>query len=86
MAIHSNIREVLENNIKDEELLKKTKDKFHGIEKEIDDRLNEKEADENKALARAKELIRYIFGYSWTDKNWNRVEHDIKEEIEKSKR
>ena len=85
-TLHSRIAKVLEKNIDDEELLKRTRDKFHSVEREIDDRLNEEDADENKVLARAKELIERIFGYSWINENWRKIEHDIKEEIEDSKR
>ena len=86
MAIHSNIGEVLENNIKDEKLLNSVKGKFHAVEVEVDSILNEENTNENKALKRAKELIGYIFGYNWINENWRKIEHDIKKEIEASKR
>lgn len=86
MAIHSSIGDVLKNNIKDEELLNSVKSKFHAIEFEVDGMLNKEDDGEDKALRRAKELITRILGSVWVSDNWKKVEHDIKEKIEESKR
>ena len=86
-TLHSKIADVLEKNIKDEELLNKTKGKFHAIEVEIDGRLNKENADVDNVLnTRAKELIGQIFGYAWMSANWEKVKRDIKEEIDDSRR
>lgn len=87
--ICSHIERVLEKNVTDEELLNKTRSKFHAIEHDIDIMLRKEDADEDKILdGRAKELIRRVLGYKWTSGSiWEKkIKYDIKKEIADSKR
>jgi len=84
--LHSNISRVLEKNIKDEELLNRTKGKFHDVEIRIDNMLKDENVDLKDVLREVKMLIERIFGGVWTNANWKNIELDVEKEIEDSKR
>ena len=82
--VHSKIDQVLRKVLaNDEELLSSTKDKFHGIESEIDNMLNRPDADLKKIFERLKTLLERLFGNIWVSENWRDILKDTTENINK---
>jgi len=87
MPLELNIEEILEKNINgDEELLKKVKGKCGDLEREINKKLNEEDADLVGIFNRIKTISKRLLGEIWVSKNWKNIEFDIKKEIESLRR
>lgn len=79
----SKIKEILQEKIADNEELKPLEDHFHGIESEINGMANKFEADLNKIISRANELIYRVFDghHAWLASKWKDIEDDIRKEL-----
>jgi hypothetical protein len=81
--LHSKIEEILQKNIVGEESLSGIEKKFHAVEYEIDNMAQKNNADMNKIIQRAKELIYRIFDghHDWLDRRWLNIKNDIEKNL-----
>jgi hypothetical protein len=86
--LHSKIEQILKENIASNEELAGTEHKFHAVEYEIDNMANKSDADFDRIIHRAKELIQRVFdGHrGWLDGRWPSIEKDIEENLKDLKR
>ena len=78
---HSKIESILEKAVSGKEELEKKHEHFHAIEHEIDDMANKPEAEIETVVARAKELVRRLFGEVFIDHEWHMIEKDIEKNL-----
>ncbi|MFA6382974.1 MAG: hypothetical protein WCX17_00950 [Parcubacteria group bacterium] len=80
----SKIEDILEEVVRGNEKVEKLSGRFHAVESEIDNMAGKPEADLDKILRRAKELIYRVFdGYhsSFLDSKWSGIEDKIEKNL-----
>lgn len=83
--IHSKIDRILEQIVAGDEELEKKSDHFSKIRRDVDIRAQAQDADLEKVLRRAKELIENLFGTNFVSNNWKKIEDELKENLKELK-
>ena len=82
MTIHSNLSNIVEDYIGENEELESLKRSLGEIEREINRMAERSDAVLESVLDRAKELIERRSGHKFISSNWHNIEHSLRKNLD----